>query len=97
VGSRFGVAAGYFSAIDLTTGKIKWQHKTPQPIVGGVLATSTGLVLQGFSEGHFAAFDSESGDKVWQFNTGAGVNAPPIAFTLDGEEFVAAAAGGSSL
>jgi glucose dehydrogenase len=33
---------------------------------------------------------------LWQFNAGAGVNAPPIAFTLDGEEFVAVAAGGSS-
>jgi len=90
-------SAGYFSAIDLTTGKIKWQKKSPQPYVGGVLSTSTGLVFQGESDGNLTAFDSETGDTLWQFNTGAGVNAPPIAFELEGEEFVAVAAGGSGV
>jgi glucose dehydrogenase len=88
---------GYFSAIDLTTGKIKWQKKSAMPYVGGVLSTSTGLVFQGESDGNLTAFDSETGEILWQFNTGAGVNAPPIAFSLDGEEFIAVAAGGSSL
>jgi glucose dehydrogenase len=88
---------GYFSAIDLTTGKIKWQHVSPLLYVGGVLSTSTGLVFQGENDGHLTAFDSDTGKILWQFNTGAGVNAPPIGFTLDGEEFVAVCAGGTSL
>jgi PQQ-dependent dehydrogenase (methanol/ethanol family) len=92
-----GSAAGYFSAIDLDTGKIKWQHESPTVYVGGVLSTSTGLVFQGEGDGHLTAFDSETGKILWQFNTGAGVNAPPIAFELDGEEFIAVAAGGTSL
>jgi alcohol dehydrogenase (cytochrome c) len=90
-------ASGIFSAIDLTTGEIKWQKPFPQPIVGGVLSTSTGLVFQGYGDGNLTALDSETGETLWQFNTGAGVNAPPIAFELDGEEFIAVAAGGSSL
>jgi alcohol dehydrogenase (cytochrome c) len=90
-------ADGVFSAIDLTTGKIKWQNKSPLPFVGGVLSTSSGLVFQGESDGNLTAFDSETGKTLWQFNTGAGVNAPPIAFELDGEEFIAVAAGGSDL
>jgi len=90
-------AKGYFSAIDLTTGKIKWQKPSPLPYVGGVLSTSAGLVFQGESDGHLTAFDSETGEVLWQFNTGAGVNAPPIGFELDGEEFIAVAAGGSSM
>jgi outer membrane protein assembly factor BamB len=89
--------SGYFSAVDLTTGKIKWQHKSPQAFIGGVLSTSSGLVFQGESDGNLTAFDSETGDTLWQFNTGAGVNAPPIAFELDGEEFIAVAAGGSGV
>ena len=88
---------GYFSAIDLTTGKIKWQHKSPLLYVGGVLSTSTGLVFQGENDGHLTAFDSDTGEIVWQFNTGAGPSAPPIGFTLDGEEFIAVAASGTSL
>jgi glucose dehydrogenase len=54
-------------------------------------------VFQGESDGHLTALDSETGKILWQFNTGAGVNAPPIAFELDGEEFIAVAAGGSNL
>ena len=64
---------------------------------GGVLSTSTGLVFQGGLDGNLTAFDSETGKTLWQFNTGAGVTAPPIAFTLDGEDFIAVAAGGSSV
>jgi len=90
-------ANGYFSAIDLTTGKIKWQHESPLLYIGGVFSTSSGLVFQGEMDGNLTAFDADTGDIVWQFNTGAGVNAPPIGFTLDGEEFIAVAAGGTSL
>jgi len=88
---------GYLSAVNLTTGKIKWQNKSPMPFIGGVFSTSTGLVFQGESDGHLTAFDSDTGETLWQFNTGAGVNAPPIGFELDGEEFIAVAAGGTSL
>ena len=88
---------GIFSAIDLTTGKIRWQNKSPLVYVGGVLSTSTGLVFQGEMNGNLTAFDADTGETLWQFNTGAGVNAPPIAFMLDGEEFIAVAAGGSNL
>jgi PQQ-dependent dehydrogenase (methanol/ethanol family) len=88
---------GYFSAIDLTTGKIKWQNVSPLMFLGGVLSTSTGLVFQGENDGHLTAFDSDTGKTLWKFNTGAGVNAPPIGFKLDGEEFIAVCAGGSSL
>jgi PQQ-dependent dehydrogenase (methanol/ethanol family) len=90
-------ANGVFSAIDLTTGDIKWQHKSPYPYVGGVLSISTGVVFQGEPTGNLTAFDADTGDILWQFNTGAGVIAPPIAFTLDGEEFIAVSAGGSAL
>jgi alcohol dehydrogenase (cytochrome c) len=88
---------GYFSAIDLSTGKIKWQVKSPTVYVGGVMSTSTGLVFQGEAQGNLAAFDADTGSVLWQFNTGAGVNAPPIAFEVDGEEFIAVAAGGSKM
>ena len=90
-------AAGYLSAIDLTNGKIKWQRKTDKVLIGGLMSTSTGLVFQGESDGHFSAFDADTGKVLWRYHTGAGVNAPPIAFVLDGEEFIAVAAGGSSV
>ena len=90
-------AAVYLSAIDLTNGKIKWQRKTDKVLIGGLMSTSTGLVFQGEPDGHFSAFDADTGKVLWRYHTGAGVNAPPIAFVLDGEEFIAVAAGGSSV
>jgi PQQ-dependent dehydrogenase (methanol/ethanol family) len=88
---------GIFSAVDLTTGTIAWQHISSDPFIGGVMSTTTGLVFLGSSDGHLTAYDAETGNVLWRFNTGAGVNAPPVAFTLDGEDFIAVAAGGSAL
>src|ERR1700694_6209188 len=38
------------------TGKIKWQVKTPEPMIGGILATAGGLVFTGEGNGKFAAY-----------------------------------------
>ena len=89
---------GLLSAIDLkNNGKILWQQKTNEILVGGVLATKGGLVFMGEGNGDFAAFDAASGKRLWSFYCGAGVNAPPISFAIDGKQYIAVAAGGSSI
>lgn len=89
---------GTLTAIDVAkTGNIIWQKKTTNPLIGGVLATAGGLVFTGEGDGNFSAFDAKSGEHLWSFNCGAGVNAPPIAFQIDGREYVAVAAGGSQI
>ncbi len=92
-----GPSWGTLSAIDLTSGAIRWQHKTDEPLVGGTLATAGGLVFTGEGNGDFAAFDAKSGAKLWRFNCGAGVNAPPMTYAVDGRQYVAVAAGGSQI
>jgi glucose dehydrogenase len=89
---------GVLAALDLAReGRIAWSAKTPQPLVGGVLELASGLVLTGEGDGHLSAFDAESGERLWQFQCGAGVNAPPIAYEANGESLVAVAAGGSAI
>ncbi|GLK66556.1 pyrroloquinoline quinone-dependent dehydrogenase [Hansschlegelia plantiphila] len=89
---------GLLSAIDLKAGgKILWQRKTPDPLVGGTLATAGGLVFNGEGGGDLSAFDAKTGATLWSFNCGAGVNAPPIAFAVAGKQYVAVAAGGSQI
>jgi PQQ-dependent dehydrogenase (methanol/ethanol family) len=86
---------GLFSAIDLKTGKIAWQNKVPQPMMGGSLSTAGGLTFTGEGNGNFNAYESRTGKLLWQFNGGAGCNAAPMSFEQDGEQFIAVACGGN--
>ena len=86
---------GNITAVDYNTGKIKWKVKTDQPMIGGILATAGGLVFAGEGNGMFRAYDAKSGSKLWQFQAGAGVNAPPSSYTVDGEQYIVVAAGGN--
>ncbi len=89
---------GTLTALDLKhDGKILWQAKTPQPLVGGVVATAGGLVFTGEGGGDFDAYEAATGRKLWRFACGAGVNAPPITYAVDGRQYVAVAAGGSAI
>ncbi len=92
-----GPSWGTLTAIDLANGKVRWQHKTAEILVGGTLATAGNLVFTGEGNGNFSAFDSLKGQLVWQFNCGAGVNAPPISYEIDGRQYVTVAAGGSQI
>jgi glucose dehydrogenase len=87
---------GRLSAVNLDTGKIAWQVDTPQPLIGGVLATGGNLVFNGEGNGEFAAYDAKSGKKLWSFNCGAGVNAPATSYMVDGKQYIAVAAGGNT-
>jgi alcohol dehydrogenase (cytochrome c) len=87
---------GTLSAIDTNNnGTLRWQVKTEQPLVGGVLATAGGLVFVGEGDGTFAAFDAANGQRLWGYACGAGVNAPPVSYRVGDTQFVAVAAGGS--
>lgn len=86
---------GVFSAINVDTGKIDWQYHADKPLIGGVLATAGNLVFMGEGDGYFDAFDARSGKKLWRFNLGAGVNAPPVTYAVNGTQYIAVAAGGN--
>ena len=87
--------SGNVTAVDYNTGKIKWQVKTPQPMIGGILSTAGGLVFTGEGNGWFRAYDAKSGKVLWSFQAGAGVNAPPSTYTIGGKQYIAVAAGGN--
>lgn len=87
---------GNVTAMDYNTGKIRWQVKTQQPMIGGILATAGGLVFAGEGNGLFRAYDAETGAILWSFQAGAGVNAPPSSYTVDGQQYIVVAAGGNT-
>jgi len=87
--------SGNVTAIDYNTGKIRWQVKTPQPMIGGILATAGGVVFTGEANGWFKAYDSANGSELWRFQCGAGVNAPPASYTVGGKQYIVVGAGGN--
>ena len=90
-------AYGTLTALDLRNqGKMVWQVKTNEPLVGGTVATAGGLVFTGEANGHFNAYDSKSGTRLWTFQTGANVGAPPITYSVAGRQYVAVATGAAA-
>ena len=87
---------GNVTAVDYNTGKLRWKVKTEQPMIGGILATAGGLVFTGEGNGMFKGYDAETGAVLWKFQAGAGVNAPPASYTVDGDQYIVVAAGGNA-
>jgi len=88
---------GLITALDSRTNKRVWQSEVPYPagFGSGLLATAGGLIFHGGSDGFFRAFDSQTGEELWRFQTGFGADAPAATYQIDGEQYVAIAAGGS--
>ena len=87
---------GRLVAVNLDTGKVAWGVKTPQPLIGGVLATAGDVVFNGEANGWFKAFDAKTGKELWKYNAGAGVNAPAVSYMVGGKQYIAVAAGGNN-
>ncbi len=99
LGSGFTIKPNYedhigsLKAIDPTTGEWKWEFKNNAPLWGGVMTTAGGLVFTGTPEGKFIAFDDETGEVLWSFQTGSGIVGQPITWEMDGEQYVSVASG----
>jgi alcohol dehydrogenase (cytochrome c) len=87
---------GRVAAVDINTGKMVWKADTEQPLMGGMLATAGNLVFTGEGNGQFNAYDARSGKLLWTFQCGAGVNAPPTSYMVNGKQYIAVAAGGNT-
>jgi quinohemoprotein ethanol dehydrogenase len=99
LGSAFGGmpigANGIFAALDMKTNRLVWQQRWKDNCYSGSVATAGGLVFVGRNDGRLTALNSSNGQRLWEFQTGAGVNAPASVFESEGEEYVAIYSGGS--
>ena len=85
---------GYLSAIDPMTGKSKWQMAWPgQPSMAGTLSTAGNLVFTGAATGEFMAVNAETGQKLWEFQTGTGIIGLPVTWEHGGKQYVTITAG----
>jgi len=99
IGGNFGAHSipglGTFTALDLHTNKIAWQQQWSEACYSGSIVTGGGLVFVGRNDGRLTALDSSNGKKLWEFQTGAGMNATASVFAHAGKQYVVAYSGGS--
>jgi alcohol dehydrogenase (cytochrome c) len=85
----------YVRALELTTGRLRWEY----PLIGsrqygaGVLSTAGGLLFAGSPQGAFIALDAKTGKALWHFNTGQAISASPMTYSFNGRQYVAIEAG----
>ena len=99
LGSAFGgaplPAAGIFAALDMKTNKLVWQQRWKDSCYSGSVTTAGGLVFTGRNDGRLTALNSANGKRLWEFQTGAGMNSPVSVFEYEGNEYVVAYSAGS--
>jgi len=84
--------SGSVVAIDPVTGKIA--AKIPLLARGnGMMATAGGLVFGSDRAGWIYAYDDETLKELWKFNVGTSLGSPPMAYAVDGKEYIAVLAG----
>jgi alcohol dehydrogenase (cytochrome c) len=89
-----GSPIAHVDAIEPLTAKHRWRAPIMDiPHYSAMLATAGGLLFTGKETGEFIAIDIDSGKTVWQFQTGSGINAQPITFTVQGRQYVAIQSG----
>ncbi|MDT8399781.1 MAG: PQQ-binding-like beta-propeller repeat protein [Pseudomonadales bacterium] len=86
---------GIVAALDMTSNTLIWQYRWQESCYSGFLATAGNLLFVGRNDGRLTALDSDSGRQLWEFQTGAGMNAPAISFSKDGKQYIAAYSGGN--
>ena len=87
---------GIFAAVDLRTNQIVWRQRWKDSCYSGSAATAGDVVFTGRNDGRFAALDSRNGDVLWEFQTGAGVNASASIFEYNGHQKIAVVSAGNT-
>jgi quinohemoprotein ethanol dehydrogenase len=94
---------GMYGATNTQTGTVIWKIQIPQPAKSGVLVAGD-LVFFGEGNGTFDAADARTGTMLFSFNSPSnrsnianvgGAAAGPMAYSVDGREFVVNAFGGN--
>ena len=83
----------YLLAWDPVRNAEAWRIEHPSQWNGGVLSTAGNLLVQGASDGRFVIYRADNGKELWEAPIDTGAVAGPISYSVDGEQYIAVAAG----
>jgi len=94
IGPEFGAEfQGVLLAWDPVTQKEVWRAEQTHFVNGGLLSTAGNLVFQGNADDELVAYNAQTGERLWSAPTQTGVLAPPVTYSVDGEQYVVVVAG----
>lgn len=86
-------ARGYLQAWDPVAQRPVWRVDHLVAWNGGTLATGDNLLFQGSADGRMVAYRADTGEMLWESPAGTGVMAGPVTYAVDGQQYIAVAAG----
>jgi quinohemoprotein ethanol dehydrogenase len=87
---------GKLVAWDPISQSVRWFVEEQLQTNSGVLSTAGNLVFQGQGTGEFDAFTADTGRKVWSIQTGSAIDAVPVSFSVNGEQYIVVPVGWGS-
>ncbi|WP_127817733.1 outer membrane protein assembly factor BamB family protein [Microbacterium sp. CPCC 204701] len=89
---------GGILAYDASTGEVVWRNHlgTDMSHGQGPLTTASDLLVVGQIDGRALIMDAVDGDVLWEFQTGSGISGAPVTYEIDGEQYIAVIAAGST-
>jgi alcohol dehydrogenase (cytochrome c) len=84
---------GWLTAIDASTGAIRWRYESRRPMLAAVTATSTDLLFTGELDGDFLILDARDGTVLHRHATGGAMNGGIVTYQIDGKQYVAVTSG----
>ena len=88
---------GRIDAISVETGRTVWSWETRVSNYAPILATAGGLLFNGSMDRYLRALDADKGTVLWQTRLASQVVGAPIAFAVNGRQYIAITAGGGTI
>ncbi len=87
------VSQGWLTAVDASTGQVRWRYRSARPMVAAVTATGGELIFAGELNGDLIALDAATGDVRSRHNTGGSVGVGIVTYDVGGTQYIAVASG----
>jgi alcohol dehydrogenase (cytochrome c) len=87
---------GWLTAVDASTGAVRWKYESSRPMLAAVTTTSANLVFTGELLGNFLALDAKTGEVLYRFNTGGRMNGGVVTYAINGKQYIAVATGAAN-
>jgi alcohol dehydrogenase (cytochrome c) len=84
---------GWLTAVDASSGAVKWKYRSQKPMVSAVTATKGNVILSGELNGDFLVLDARDGKVLYKFNTGGAIGGGVVTYEENGKQYIAVMSG----